>query len=270
MFIALYIPFVLPFFLFPDTEYELLKSAQSLAWIELLAMVAVVLAAIAMTRYVDRRPLAHIGFVRHGLIRDSVRGVLVGMILVLVILACLAMLGCFHLGYGYGLGGGLLWSTLSMLFNTVQQETLVHGYVQQMIRSKFGSAAGVVVSSIVLVGLHWTLFHTDSLLILTNLFAAGVVLGTAFLLSRSLWLPIGIHFGWNYLQGPILGLPVTGVDLWNTDIVYVSGSFWLTGGAAGIEGGTVASGVLVTAAALLWWTWQQRVHATPSLEGELS
>ncbi|MBK6764908.1 MAG: CPBP family intramembrane metalloprotease [bacterium] len=268
LFLALYIPFVLPFFLFPDTEYETLQSAQALAGIELLAMIAVVLAALAMTRYADRRPLACVGFTRDGMLRDSTRGVLAGVILVLAVLAPLAMLGCFHLGYGHGLGSGLFWSTLSMLFNTVQQETLVHGYVQQMIRSKFGAAVGVIVSSVVMVGLHWTLFHTDGLLLLTNLFAAGVLLGCAFLISRNLWLPIGIHFGWNYLQGPILGLPVTGVDLWNTDLVYVTGSRWLTGGSVGIEGGVVASIVLVAGAAFLWLAWRRRVRVNPDLECE--
>ncbi len=156
-----------------------------------------------------------------------------------------------------------------MLFNTVHQEVLVHGYAQQMVRDKFGSAASVVVSSLLLVALHWTLFQVDSLLLLTNLFAAGVLLGAAFLLSRNLWLPIGIHFGWNYLQGPILGLPVTGVDLWTSDLFFVTGSDFLTGGTFGIEGGIVASIVFVAAASIQWRIWLKRVHRDPVLDRAL-
>ena len=42
---------------------------------------------------------------------------------------------------------------------------------------------------------------------------ASIMLGIAYLRSGALWLPIGIHFGWNALQGPVLGISVTGMDL---------------------------------------------------------
>ena len=267
LFLILYIPFVLPYFKFPETEYEMLASAFGRAQIEFLAMVTVILAALAMTRYVDRKPMATVGFTTRAMFKDFGVGSGVGIVLLLVLLGILGVFDSVRVGTGRGpFDSELLWTTLALLFNTVQQEVLIHGYVQQMVRSKFGSAAGVVVSSILLVILHWTLFQADALLLLTNLFAAGVLLGLAFLYSRSLWLPIGIHFGWNYIQGPILGMPLTSIDLWNSDLVYVVGSDYLTGGSMGLEGGIVGSVVLVAAAAIMYRKWMQKLSQNHELE----
>lgn len=232
-------------------------------------MTTVVLAALAMTRYADRRPLRTVGLNLRRLPLDLTAGTVGGAALVMIVLGALAVLGNLRGGLGPGPDKNLFWTTLALLFNTVHQEVLVHGYAQQMVRDKFGSAASVVVSSLLLVGLHWTLFQVESLLLLTNLFAAGVLLGIAFLLSRNLWLPIGIHFGWNYLQGPIFGLPVTGVDLWNSDLFFVTGSDFLTGGTFGIEGGIVASIVFVAVASIQWRIWLKRVSRNPVLDRTL-
>ncbi len=267
LFLILYIPFVLPYIKFPETEYETLANAFGRAQIEFLAMVTVILAALAMTRYVDRKPMTNVGFTTRAMFKDFGVGSVVGIGLLLVLLGILGPLDCVRVGTGRGpFDSELLWTTLALLFNTVQQEVLIHGYVQQMVRSKFGSAAGVIVSSALLVLLHWTLFHADALLLLTNLFAAGVLLGLAFLYSRSLWLPIGIHFGWNYIQGPILGMPLTSVDLWNSDLIYVVGSEYLTGGSMGLEGGIVSSIVLVAAAAVFYRIWIEKLAKNHELE----
>lgn len=267
LFLTLYIPFVLPFILYPETEYETIATARGRSGIEFLAMATVILATVAMTRYVDRKPLSAIGFSDKSAVRNFGVGTVFGIVLLAVLLGVLALLDCVRVGIGRGpFNSDFLWVTLALLFNTIQQEALVHGYVQQMVRARFGSAAGVVVSSVVLVLLHWTLFEAKTLLLLTNLFAAGVLLGIAFLYSRSLWLPIGIHFGWNYIQGPILGLPLTSVDLWNSDLVYVVGSDYVTGGSVGLEGGIVASAVLVAASAWLYRMWMSKLAKQPELE----
>lgn len=267
VFLVLYIPFVLPYFKFPQTEYVTVATAFGRTQIEFLAMITVLLAALAMTRYVDRMPLSSLGFSSRGLLKEFAAGSFFGAILMLVILGALALNGYVSTGAGMGVfDSEFFWTSVALLINTIGQETVVHGYVQQMVRAKFGSAAGVIVSSFLLVVLHWTLFQADALLLLTNLFAAGVLLGLCFLCSRSLWLPIGLHFGWNYIQGPILGLPLTGVDIWPSDLVKVQGPDLLTGGKMGIEGGVFASIALVGASVWAYRKWRANLLANPDLE----
>jgi hypothetical protein len=81
--------------------------------------------------------------------------------------------------------------------------------------------------------LSWAFFNT---------IAIGVLLAVAYLRTRTLWLPFGIHFGWNFALGFVFGLPVSGLSDFS---VLVSGSVrgrqWLTGGSYGLEnGGAVA------------------------------
>ncbi len=267
LFLALYIPFVLPYFRFPETEYETLASAFGRTQIEFLAMVTVILAALAMVRYVDRQPFSMIGLTCEKALSHVVGGTLVGAALVLLVLGVLALLGMVGTGTGNGpFERDLVWSTLALMFNVVTQEVMVHGYVQQMVRGKFGSTTGVLVSSCLFVLIHYAFFNLQSILLLTNLFVAGALLGIVFLKARSLWLPIGIHFGWNFIQGPILGLPITTIDLWNSDLVELNGPDFWTGGMMGIEGGIIASAVLIGASSWYYRAWRVRIAEKPELE----
>ncbi|MGA7616526.1 MAG: type II CAAX endopeptidase family protein [Thermoanaerobaculia bacterium] len=82
---------------------------------------------------------------------------------------------------------------------------------------------------------------------LVNIFLAGVLLGLAWLLRRDLWFPLGIHFCWNVLSGPILGYPVSGYRPAATVFSTLPrGAEWISGGRFGIEGS-----VLVTVAELV-------------------
>jgi hypothetical protein len=95
---------------------------------------------------------------------------------------------------------------LLVLVNSITQEVLVRGYVLQTIERSFGGAAAVLVSSLTFTGLHAGALVEGGILPGFNLFAAGLLLGVAFTTTRTLWLPIGLHFSWNFLQGPVLGI----------------------------------------------------------------
>jgi membrane protease YdiL (CAAX protease family) len=95
----------------------------------------------------------------------------------------------------------------------------------------------------------------------------GVIYGTAFLLGGSLWLAIGLHFAWNFVQGPVLGFPVSGMAAGGLQQVQDFGPAWLTGAAYGPEAGVV--GILfrfvIIALMLLWLRSRWRTRATRTL-----
>jgi membrane protease YdiL (CAAX protease family) len=72
-----------------------------------------------------------------------------------------------------------------------------------------------------------------------NILIASVMMGSAYVRTGALWLPIGIHLGWNALQGPVLGINVTGNEIgfgyWR--VFEFSGDPLWTGGSMGVEGG---------------------------------
>ena len=82
---------------------------------------------------------------------------------------------------------------------------------------------------------------------LVNTVAIGILLSIVYLRTRALWLPWGFHFAWNTVLGLVLGLPVSGLRLFNVAVHgAASGPKWLTGGSYGIEAsapGALAIGV---------------------------
>jgi membrane protease YdiL (CAAX protease family) len=72
------------------------------------------------------------------------------------------------------------------------------------------------------------------------------MLGAAYVLTRRLWLPIGIHAAWNFTQGGIFSVAVSGGKTTGLLEATLTGPEWLTGGAFGAEASVVAM-VLCTA-----------------------
>lgn len=69
---------------------------------------------------------------------------------------------------------------------------------------------------------------------------AGLLLGGAYMLTRSLWMPIGLHFGWNITQGLIWDVPVSGYEADGIVAAELSGNPLLSGGAFGLEASLIA------------------------------
>jgi hypothetical protein len=81
----------------------------------------------------------------------------------------------------------------------------------------------------------------------------GVMYGMAFLLTGRLWLPWGLHFAWNFVQGPLLGFPVSGLDSGGLQTIVDHGPAWLTGGSYGPEGGLVCIAFRFLLMAMVLW-----------------
>jgi hypothetical protein len=79
---------------------------------------------------------------------------------------------------------------------------------------------------------------------------AGVLLGGAYMLTRSLWAPIGIHAAWNFTQGEVYDVPVSGIDGTGLVEAKLSGPELLSGGAFGLEASVIA--LVIATAAGVW------------------
>jgi uncharacterized protein len=117
------------------------------------------------------------------------------------------------------------------------------------------------VVGIVFTSLLFALAHNQNpnagRLALVNTFAAGVWFAAAYLRTRDLWFPLGIHLMWNWLQGPVFGINVSGIaELSPYPLLRTSdlGPEWLTGGAYGIEGGAACTFAIVIFTLILFFT----------------
>jgi hypothetical protein len=134
-------------------------------------------------------------------------------------------------------------SALGMTLAAAGEEVMMRGYILQELMSKFSTPVAVIVSSVLFAALHGAQMAGSSMMPVAalNIFLASVMLSLAYLATRSLWLPIGLHAGWNVMQGPVLGINVSGNDLssgWQP--VTFTGPDMMTGGTLGFEGSVLA------------------------------
>jgi len=124
-----------------------------------------------------------------------------------------------------------------LLAIAVCEEVALRGFALQNLGLYVGPVAAVGISSLITAVLH-TGNPSFSPVSVVGLLLLGVVLASAYLSSGSLWMPIGLHFGWNFAMGPVFGLNVSGLRISGLLHAHVSPdrTLW-TGGDFGPEGG---------------------------------
>lgn len=212
--------------------------------LEIALALAVFVPLVVMARFVDKRPLSTIGFSVDRLY-DLVIGAGIGAAILLAPIGVLLAMGAAVYSPNLALfdGGALALGVAVCFFNVVTQEALVRSYIFQELWAKYGAWIATLVTTALFVALHTVAIMrgTQGLIAGVNILLAGLMLSLAYVRTGQLWLAIGIHFGWNALQGPVLGINVTGMNLgfghWS--LFDFPGDPLLTGGELGVEGGLV-------------------------------
>ena len=131
------------------------------------------------------------------------------------------------------------------------EELLSRGYHLQTIASGINLFWGVIISSAVFALLH--LANPGASWVSTaGIFFAGIFLAYGYIRTRQLWLPIGLHIGWNFCEGVVFGFPVSGLDVYALTRIEVTGPEIWTGGAFGPEAGLIVLPALVIGAVLIY------------------
>ncbi|OYD08885.1 CPBP family intramembrane glutamic endopeptidase [Paludifilum halophilum] len=216
-------------------------------------------AALVSWRWFEKRPMAEMGFRDPAPFYAFLRGSGIGLLLIGGLFLFLWMTPWMEVT-GWRLDSAtlssLIYAGIAFLAVAIGEEVFTRGYLQTLLTTHGGTIAGIVLSSLVFSALHLQNPHTATLPMI-NLFVAGIFLGTARWISGSLWLPIGLHFTWNWTQ-ETLSLPVSGLHLTSSPPVSAkeTGPDWITGGPFGLEGGVMI--LLVMAAVIGWWVWSVR------------
>jgi len=154
-----------------------------------------------------------------------------------------------------GGGAGLAWALATLVFFGVQgpaEEIMARGYLMPVIGARRSVAAGVRVSSAVFAGLH-LLNPNVAVLPAVNLLLFGIFAALYALREEGLWGVFGVHTAWNWVQGTLLGLPVSGARMYAPPLVHLEAAeprIW-TGGAFGPEGGLVVTIVVLAGIGIL-------------------
>ena len=185
--------------------------------------------------------------------RHLLLGLGAGLGIFSVAVAIAAALGVYHLN-GEGDFTGLLPALIaSALFPAVNEELLFRGILFRWIEEFGGSWAALLVTSALFGCAHLLNPHASPIAAVGIAFEAGVMLGAAYMLTRSLWLPMGLHAAWNFAQGEIYDIPVSGTPVHGMLNARLSGPPLLTGNGFGLEASIIA--IVVATLFGLWLLW---------------
>jgi membrane protease YdiL (CAAX protease family) len=147
--------------------------------------------------------------------------------------------------------GTLVFTALILLCGSAGEELLFRGYAFQVLLRSLGSYATVLPIGVLFAAMH-SFNPSATILGLINTAGFGILFGYAFLRSRDLWLPIGMHFGWNVTL-PLFGESVSGLNIKVTGytLQWTAGKLW-SGGDYGPEASILTSAVIVILFFALW------------------
>lgn len=159
----------------------------------------------------------------------------------------------------------LIGSAVMFIFAALAEEAAFRGYPLQTFTRAHLALLGVLLTSVPFALGHLWNPNVVPGVTFANTALAGIWLALAYLRTRSLWLPLGVHWAWNWAMGSFFGLPVSGLHLVGATFLKTDdvGPAWLTGGTYGLEGGVACTFALVVSTIAIWKL--PFISATPEL-----
>lgn len=235
----------------------------------IVALPAVTLSVWIARRTLDRRSFASLGLEWRALaLPDLLIGFLIPAPLFALVFLAQWGLGWLEIeGWGWAdgsLGLTVLWVVLGLAAFIVvgfYEELLFRGYYLQNLRDGSSVALALFVSSAVFALAHSANFSA-SIASTLGIFGAGYFLAYGWLRTSALWLPMGLHIGWNFFQGPVFGFAVSGSPTPSIVVHTPEGPELLTGGGFGPEAGLIMFPLIALGSALIWLYTRGRESVT--------
>jgi len=242
---------------------------------QLIAAVATTSAVWIARRFIDKRSFTSLGFkLGRMALKDFAIGTVISALLMGMVFVAEWALGWLHFE-------AFAWSKVSwqvvlsnialyvIIFLIVawNEELLARGYWFQNIEDGTNVFWALLLSSAFFAVGHAGNPNASYTAVLA-LVLAGIFLAFGYIRTRQLWLPIGLHFGWNLFEGTIFGFPVSGIDMFRVIQQTNDGPAAWTGGAFGPEAGLIIIPTLAIGVGLIFLYTRGRIRKNSNLSGE--
>jgi len=183
-------------------------------------------------------------------LRNLGLGLAAGFLLFSLAVGVAAVLGVYRIT-GPGDASDLLQALIApTLFAAVSEELIFRGILFRWLEEFGGSWLALLLTSAFFGAVHLANPNASMTAAVGIAFEAGVMLGAAYMLTRSLWMPMGIHAAWNFAQGELYDIPVSGNPVHGLVKAKLSGPPLLTGNGFGLEASVIA--IMLATAFGLW------------------
>lgn len=198
-----------------------------------------------LIRLIARRPVTEIEAT--GTLQELGVGLAIGALLMGAVVAVLALLGAYRVT-DIGWDDGIVLGLAAGVSAGVAEEIVFRGLLLRLLEDWLGTWWALGLTAALFGVLHLGNPEASAFGAVAIALEAGILLGACYLLTRRLWLAIGVHAAWNFVQGGIFGSDISGTGSGRGLIeARFPGPDLLTGGDMGLEGSLVA--VLVCTAA---------------------
>lgn len=222
-------------------------------------------------RLLENLPWRSLGLTFHQRwLRDLIVGTVIGFAALTFAVGIATAAGGLRFSFiGSGMllaaGRSMLAAGALLFVAALAEEAALRGYPLQTLTRAGLMWLGVILTSVLFALGHLWNPNVVPGVTFANTVIAGFWLAAAYLKTRSLWFPLGVHWGWNWALGSVFGLPISGVRFFSNPILRGDdvGPAWLTGGNYGIEGGVACTITLLVFTLLVWRT--RLVAPTPEL-----
>ncbi len=226
-----------------------------------------------MTKAVEHRPFTSIGiFFNKNTLWELSWGVLIGILMITLF---------FLITYGLGLieiqgvlslqkfGQKILLLLITILLAAASEEFLFRGYPFQVLTEGIGVYPTLFLTAFIFGSFHRMNPHVSTLGLIND-GLAGILLGVAYIKVKSLWLPLGIHFSWNFFQGFIYSFPVSGLEFEPRLFqINMKDPAFLSGGRFGPEGSIITTVIICASiGGLVLWKGLKPTDRMSKLWGE--
>ena len=237
--------------------------------LSLFATAIMTLLVIVYCRGIEGRSYASMGLRRKGMVKNYGFGYLIGTVMITATVALAVLLGGAEFT-GLSSSVSVLYIVLFFLGYLVQgmsEEVCFRGYFMVSCASRAHVGIAVFLSSLAFSAMHLANAGI-SLFAIINLTLFGVFMAVYILRTDDLWGACAIHSAWNFFQGNVFGISVSGGTMSNSvfGTAFVDGRELISGGAFGIEGGLCTTIVLIIAIALALFLPQNPRPALPKEE----
>jgi uncharacterized protein len=234
-------------------------------------LIAALSAGYLCARLFEGLPWRSLGLTRHtGWLRDLIIGSVIGFVSLAVAVVIATIGGGLSFSFSDVTSTSIVRSMLAsaaLLFvAALAEEAMFRGYALQTLSRAKLAWLGILLTSVPFGLVHLSNPNVVPGVTFANTVLAGLLFAVAYLRTRSLWLPWGVHWSWNWALGWFFGLPISGINLVSHPLLKPTdaGPAWLTGGTYGIEGGLACTISLVLFTLFLWrMPW---ISATPELK----
>ncbi|GAA2426656.1 CPBP family intramembrane glutamic endopeptidase [Streptomyces glaucus] len=242
-----------------------ITAVQDDPWLSLLLGGLTAVLSVFVYRWVvgrtERRPVTELA--REGARRSLLRGTAIGVAMFGCVIANISFLGGYEV-HGFGSPTGAIGLVGFMAGAAVTEELMFRGLLFRLVERGLGTYIALALSGALFGAAHLLNENATVLGAVAIAVEAGGMLAAAYAATRSLWLPIGLHFGWNFAEAGIFGTEVSGSGATHGLLdASTSGPELITGGEFGPEASvySMLSGALLTVAFL--WLARRRGTVVP-------